>query len=62
MMTWRSMTQSGDGVIVGGGATPRPPVGRTEEQIVIQDRGGCDGDGDDDESSSNGISCKPRQA
>jgi hypothetical protein len=62
MMTWRRMMQSGDGVMMGGGATPQPPVGRTEEQIVIQKRDISDDDGDENVRSSKGKLCKPRQA
>jgi hypothetical protein len=62
MMTWRKMMQSGDGVMIGGGGTPQPPVGRTEEQIVIQERGESDDDGDENETSLKGKLCKPRQA
>ena len=56
MMTWRKMMQSGDGVMMGGGATPQPPVGRTEVQIVIQERDASDDDGGENETSSKGKS------
>jgi hypothetical protein len=62
MTTWRKVMQSGDGEMMGGGEIPRPPVGRIEELMVIQENDCGDDDGNDDDGSPNGKSCKPRHA